>query len=335
LVEFGVRLPVGGSIPSVEGISKIALESERLEYNFVSARENIHWPAEQQLAHISEGARDVMDEKSYIPVHYDPTVVFSYLAPLTQKLKFVYAIAQLVYKHPAVWAKQIATLDVMSNGRVVFGIAPGGYQSQFKAFGIPYDKRGAITDETFCAIRELWTKPSASFSGRFIQFSGIVEYPKPLQKPYPPVLFAGQAKPAIIKRVAEYCDGWFPYSLTTQEISEGKRQIAERAEENGRGSKEFSVYFHVSTRIGKTDEEAWNESKMTVLADDRNKERDPSFILDRNLIGSVDTIIEQIERYNKAGVTHYELLFIYFTIEDLIKQMNIMTSEVIPSFTRE
>lgn len=332
MIKFGVRLPVGGSIPSIEGIKKTAAEAELLKYEFVSARENLHWSAEQQLGHVSEGAREMIDEKTYIPIHYDATVIFSYLTPLTNNIKFFYSIAQLVYKHPAVWAKQIATLDVISNGRVIFGIAPGAWPLQYEKFGIPYEKRGILCDETFYGIRELWTKPSATFIGKYIKFKDIVQYPKPVQKPYPPVIFAGPAKPGVIRRVAEYSDGWFPGNLTPEEILKGKLAIKEKAKEYGRENKDFAIYLQIHARLAKTDEEAWNESKATMLADDRHKMMDKNQILNVTLIGSANRVIKQIENYKEAGVTHFQLLFIYYTIDDLIKQMELFKDQVISSF---
>ena len=334
-IAFGVRLPIGGSIPSVEGVRKVALESERLGYASVYARDNLTWTTEQQLMHVSEGARDSMKD-DYTPVHYEPVVVFAYLASITQKIRLVFSVACLDFRPAIVWAKQVATLDAMSNGRVDFGISPGGWKNvAYTSFGVPWEERGAICDETIYAIKELWTKTPASFNGKYVRFKDVVQYPKPVQKPCPPILFGAPANPGIIRRVAEYCDGWFPDSsyVNPQKIAEGVEKIKERAEKIGRTNKQFSVHLQVATCVAKTDEEAWKKSKRTMVVDERNAVKDDAALLDNKLIGSPATIVKQVERYSEAGVTDFELLFVYLTLDDLLEQMNILTREVFPSFS--
>ena len=334
-IAFGVRLPTGGSIPSIEGIKKVAQESENLGYASIYARDNLTWTTEQQLMHVSEGSRDSMTE-AYVPVHFEPTVVFAYLASLTRSIRLVFSVACLDFRPAVVWAKQVATLDVMSNGRVDFGIAPGGWKNfAYNALGVPWEERGAICDETVHAIKELWTKTPASFNGKYVRFKDVVQHPKPVQKPHPPLLFGAPANPGIIRRVAEYCDGWFPDSsyVNPQKIAEGLRKINERAKRVGRTNKQFSVHLQVATCIAKTDEDAWNKSKRTMVVDERNAVKDDNALLDNKLIGSPNTIIKQVERYGEAGVTDFELLFVYHTLDDLIEQMSMVKREVFPSFS--
>jgi probable F420-dependent oxidoreductase len=332
-VGFGVRLPVGGSIPSVEAVRIVALEAERLGYNSLYARDNLTWSAEQQLMHISEGAREDITENGYIPVHYEPIVALSYVSSITEKIRLVSAVLCLNFRSPLVWAKQVATLDVMSNGRLDVGISPGGWKLAYDALGVPYEERGAWLDETVYAMKELWTRDTASFNGRYIRFKDVVQYPKPIQKPHPPLLLGAyiSSKPPIVRRIVEYCDGWIPQG-TVQEIAEGTLRIRKRAKKVGKTDKRFSVHLQTSICIARTDEEAWKKSSNTLLADERNTEKDKDRMLERTLVGSPDTLIKRIESYIEAGVTDFECLFIYRSLDDLIEQMKTLMREVAPSF---
>jgi probable F420-dependent oxidoreductase len=334
-VGFGVRLPIGGSIPSVEGVRRVAIESERLGLNSLYARDNLTWSAEQQLMHISEGARDDMPEKGYIPVHYEPIVTFSYLAGITQKIRLITAILCLDFRPPTVWAKQLSTLDSISNGRLGIGISPGGWPLAYEAFGVPYNERGAILDETVHAMIELWTKDSASFDGKYIRFKNVVQYPKPVQKPHPPILFGAHVNygAPIIRRIVEYCDGWLPSTSTTQQIAEGKAKIEKRAKKAGKADKFYSVHLQIAVCLAKTDEEAWKKASKTLLADHRNVEKDREKMSETTIVGSPDTWVKRVEAYSEAGVTDFECLFIYRSIDDLVDQMKMLMDEVAPSLS--
>lgn len=337
-VGFGVRLPVGGSIPSVQGVRRVAVEAERLGFNSLYARDNLTWSAKQQLKHISEGSREDMPETGYVPVHYEPLVTFSYLAGITEKIRLVTAILCLDFRPATVWAKQISTLDNMCNGRLDVGISPGGQiETSYDALGVPREERGAILDETVYAMKELWTKDEASFDGKYVQFKNVVQFPKPLQKPSPP-LFLGSGvntKSGIIRRIVDYCDGWMPSTCTVQQIADGFVKIKERAKKMGKTNKTYSAHFQVPTCIAKTDDEAWSKASKTLLADERELRQgiDLDKVKERVLVGSPDTFIKRMEAYSEAGITDFQCLFVYRSFDDLFGQMKLLMNDVAPSLS--
>jgi len=158
------------------------------------------------------------------PIH-DPLISLSYLAAVTTKVLLGTGIIILPQRNPLVLAKQIASLDVLSNGRVIFGIGAGYLQPEFEAVGVPFANHGPRTDEHLAAMRALWSEERPSFSGRFVNFSNVNAYPRPVQKLVHTVV--GGRSPAALKRSVEQAHGWYGYRLdhdATRTIMDAIRQ---------------------------------------------------------------------------------------------------------------
>lgn len=136
----------------------------------------------------------------------DPFASCTAAAAATESLKVGTGICLLVEHEPIYLAKQIATIDVMSGGRFLFGIGGGWNAEEMANHGTPFDKRWTVMRERVLAMKEIWTQEEASFSGEFVQFDKIWQKPKPVQSPHPPVLMGGLG-PKGLKRVVDYCDG--------------------------------------------------------------------------------------------------------------------------------
>ena len=117
------------------------------------------------------------------------------------------------YLHPMVLAKQLATLDHLSGGRLVVGVGAGSLPEENAALGVPYDSRGAYCNEFIEVLRKLWTDERASFAGQFFSFEDIISSPKPLQRPHPPIVIGGNRPPAL-RRAARLGDGWHPMNCS-------------------------------------------------------------------------------------------------------------------------
>jgi probable F420-dependent oxidoreductase len=139
------------------------------------------------------------------------------LAGATQRIKILTYVLVLPYRHPVMLAKQISTLDFLSAGRIMLGTAVGHLEREFEVLNVPFEERGAMTDEYLRAIKELWTSPEPSFRGRYVQFEEIVFEPKPVQKPHPPILMGGNTRLAM-RRAASVGDGWLPWLVTREEL---------------------------------------------------------------------------------------------------------------------
>lgn len=215
------------------------------------------------------------------------------------------------------------------------GIGVGAWKEQFDSLGMPFDKRGKMMDETFYGLREIWTSPISTYEGNLVRFKDVEVYPKPLQKPYPPVLIGGHSK-ASLRRVAEYGDGWIPTTdRSPEEVKEGMDTIYDLSQKFGHKEKEFQVISEIHACISETDEKAIQKVSKTLLREETLKTfmiSSGSDMIERTLVGSTSTIIKKIERYIEAGITHFELKPIYISIEELLKQMSLFRDRIMPCY---
>lgn len=142
----------------------------------------------------------------------DPFVALSFAAAATTTLKLHSNIIVIAYRNPWLIAKSVASLDVLSGGRVIMGIGSGYLEGEFKALGAPFAGRGAVMDETIELMKQIWTGKSVRFDGRFFQADGNTALPMPAQLPHPPIWVGGNGDRAI-RRAVETCDGWSPFPV--------------------------------------------------------------------------------------------------------------------------
>jgi probable F420-dependent oxidoreductase len=142
----------------------------------------------------------------------DPFVALSFAAAATTTLKLHSNIIVLAYRNPWMTAKSVASLDVLSGGRLILGIGSGYLEGEFKALGAPFAGRGAVMDETIELMKRIWTGQSVTFDGTFFQADGNTARPVPAQHPHPPIWVGGNGDRAI-RRAVETCDGWSPFPV--------------------------------------------------------------------------------------------------------------------------
>lgn len=174
----------------------------------------------------------------------DPAVALAYLAGHTSTIGLATGIIILPQRNPLVLAKELATVDVVSKGRLWFGYAAGYLHQEFAALGIPFDDRGARCDEFLDAMLELWDSDSPAFTGETVKFAGIDAYPRPVQRPHPRLIVGGQSPPAYRRAVAR-ANGWFGFAMSPEVVSGCIDDLAQAATETDRspglGPLEFTV----------------------------------------------------------------------------------------------
>jgi probable F420-dependent oxidoreductase len=161
----------------------------------------------------------------------DSAIALAYVAAQTKKVKLGTGIIILPQRNPAVLAKELASVDVLSNGRLIFGIGIGYLKPEFDAIGAPFDHKGPRTEEFLAAMIALWTMEKPEYRGRFVSFGGVNAMPRPVQKPHPEVVFGGHTKDAY-SRAARLAKGWFGYAQTldtTAKCIEGLRAACKEA----------------------------------------------------------------------------------------------------------
>jgi probable F420-dependent oxidoreductase len=162
----------------------------------------------------------------------DPIVTLAFLAAHTTRIRLGTGIIILPQRNPLVLAKQLATLDVLSNGRLIFGVGVGYLEPEFQALGIPFATRGAVTDDYLAAIRAIWTEPRPTHRGRFTAFASVQAHPQPTQKPLPPIVIGGHTD-AAFRRAVEQGHGWYGFALDedgARRCLDGLRAAAARFE---------------------------------------------------------------------------------------------------------
>jgi probable F420-dependent oxidoreductase len=177
----------------------------------------------------------------------DPYVTLTYAAALTKTIRLGTGISLIPERSPVVTAKEIASLDKLSGGRFDLGVGVGWLEEEFAAVQVPWARRGDRTREYLKAMKILWTEEESEFKGEFCSFPKVRMYPKPVQKPYPPIVFGGESTPAL-KRVAEVGDGWFGVNVSPEEAQTKIARIKQYAQAAGRGTVKFS--FAISPGIG-------------------------------------------------------------------------------------
>lgn len=171
---------------------------------------------------------------------YDLFVCMTAAAAATKTLKIGSGICLVIEHDPIKLAKEVASLDMLSNGRLLFGIGGGWNAEEMENHGTPFKKRWKVLREKIEAMKEIWTKENAEYHGEFVNFDPIWCHPKPVQKPYPPILLGVHSGNGL-NRVVNYCDGWIPVGAAMQDFRASLQDLRARAEKAGRNPKELAV----------------------------------------------------------------------------------------------
>jgi probable F420-dependent oxidoreductase len=170
----------------------------------------------------------------------DPFVALATAAAATTRLKLATGICLVIERDPITLAKEVASLDLVSGGRVIFGVGGGWNAEEMGNHGTNFKQRWRLLRERVLAMKEIWTKDEAEFHGEFVNFDPIWSSPKPVQKPHPPILL-GNNTPNARQRVVDYCDGWMPIAARAGDLAAGVADLRARAEKAGRDPASVSV----------------------------------------------------------------------------------------------
>jgi probable F420-dependent oxidoreductase len=154
------------------------------------------------------------------PALFVPLLTCQALALHTTTLRVGTAVALVPLRHPLLWARELSTLDHFTGGRFEFGVGLGWLEEEFAALNVPFHERGRVADEHLGALRAAWTQEASTFHGRHVEFTDALSFPKPLQRPGPPVLVGGESA-AALRRVARFGDGWYGWNMTAAQLEEG------------------------------------------------------------------------------------------------------------------
>jgi probable F420-dependent oxidoreductase len=149
----------------------------------------------------------------------DPVVMLTFYAALTTRIRLATGVIVLPQRQPLVLAKQLASLDVLSNGRLMFGLGVGWCEPEFRALGAPFEHRGSRGDEYLAAMRAIWTEEKPAYHGRYVSFAGVQAQPQPVQRPTPPIIVGGRA-PEAFRRAVMYGHGWYGFGMNVEQAAQ-------------------------------------------------------------------------------------------------------------------
>ena len=223
-MKFGFEVPTSGVFAGPDSLALVARHGEQIGFDYLHIGDHLviprsiqsSYPYSDSGAFLGEWSSKENQGEDDLGLHFEQLTTLSYLAANTNKINLLSSVCILPYRQPVLTAKILATIDVLSNGRLIVGCGAGWMEEEFEALGLDtFKKRGSVTNEYIDAFRELWTSPNPTFKGEYVSFSDIYFAPKPIQKPYPPIWIGGES-PAAIRRAANYGDVWYPFGNNPQ-----------------------------------------------------------------------------------------------------------------------
>ena len=233
MAKFGISM-----FPTDYAIQPVALAVAAEERGFESMffPEHTHIPASRKTPF--PGGTEL--PKEYWHTH-DPFVALGAAAAVTKKLRLGTGVCLVIERDPITLAKEVASLDMISGGRVELGIGAGWNVEEMENHGAQFKRRWKIVKEKVLAMRQIWSNEAAEFHGEFVNFDPIWSYPKPVQAGGPPVLLGSQS-PKSFERVAEYCDGWMPINFPRADFSASIAKLREAEKKSGSKHKSVSMF---------------------------------------------------------------------------------------------
>jgi len=297
-MRFGIALPNYRPFATGPVLAEIAQQAEALGYDSI-------WTTD-----VIAQTKSPEDERFWYAL--EALTLAAYLAALTTRVQLGISVLVLPQRSPVIVAKEVATIDRLSGGRMVLGVGAGYHEAQFRWLGADFERRGQRLDEYVLAMRELWTSPEPRFEGQYVAFSDVVFSPRPVQPQGPPIVIGGSS-PAALRRAARLADGWHPVGLTPAQFATGMQQI--RAAANGR-------HVEGSLRI------------RTVVDRSLEAKTGGDSAVQVSLDGSPAALRARIEEYQAAGVEHLVVSFEADDLKTILQDMRRFASEVCPAFRR-
>lgn len=304
-MQFSVPLFPYDRWGSVDAIAEAAELADELGIHALQFPDHVFMP-------VVEGRPDVS------VVWYDNFVLGAYLAARTTRLRFIFNVLVVPYRPPILLAKAISTLDTVSKGRLTLGVGAGWLKGEFRVLGVPFEKRGALTDEYLRAMKVLWTEERPSFEGPTVEFSRIAFAPRCVQQPHVPI-WVGGSGPAPLRRALELGDGWSPMVGELDELAREVAQLKQQLAERGRDPATFR--FNSSISFGEPDALRETARRHASHGGERTERNAPS---------SPEAVAELIGRYREAGFTNLTLSFGWEKPADYLRKLEWLAAKVLP-----
>jgi probable F420-dependent oxidoreductase len=314
-MQYGFGAPVSGALSAPHNLARIAAEGEAMGYDYATISDHVVIPRDIE-------ARYPYSDSGEFPGRsrgdrHEQLTAAAFIAGKTSRLRLVTSVTVVPHRPPVLQAKMLATIDVLSQGRLTFGIGAGWMKEEFAALGVPpFAERGAVTDEYLMACRELWTNDDPHFEGKYIRFANILFDPKPVQKPHPPIWVGGESGPAL-RRTARLGDGWYPIGTnprhrldSMKRFAAGVDRLRRLVREAGRNPTAVALAYRVTS---------WGKS-LPARADDGER---------RLFSGEATDIVADLRAFRDLGVGHVDFGFDGDTADAVIANMRRFREEML------
>jgi probable F420-dependent oxidoreductase len=314
-MKYGFGAPVSGLLAAPDNLARIAVEGEAMGYDYATISDHVVIPRDIEARYPYSDTGE-FPGRSRGDRHEQLTAV-AFVAGKTSRLRLVTSVTVVPHRPAVLQAKMLATIDVLSKGRLTFGIGAGWMREEFEALGTPpFAERGAVTDEYLMACRELWSKDAPRFDGKYVKFANVLFEPKPVQKPHPPIWVGGESGPAL-RRTARLGDGWYPIGTNPQHRLDSMKRFHTAVErlrrltrEAGRDPAQVTLAYRVTS---------WGKS-LPARADDGER---------RLFSGETADVVADLRAFRDFGVGHVDFSFEGGTPDAMIANMRRFREEVL------
>jgi probable F420-dependent oxidoreductase len=249
-MQIGFNLPISGPLAEPAIVTRLAQAGEALGYDYLTLTDHIVLPNLKVPGYPYSESGEFFGEGP--ERRHDQLTAAAFVAAQTRQIRLVLAVMVVPYRPAVLAAKMLATIDVLSGGRLTLGIGAGWLEREFAALAAPnFAARGAVTDEYIRAFRNLWTEGAPRFAGDWVEFDGISFEPKPAQKPHLPIWVGGESGPAL-RRAARLGDAWYPIGSNKRHLLDtlpryraGIERLYRYAAEAGRDAADIALAYRV------------------------------------------------------------------------------------------
>jgi len=328
-MDFGLTMPTHGlllrderdfylqKLPAEEMRPvEVAQLAERLGYHSVWFSDHVCMGRDEGAFHTANtsGKRAYPNQATML----DMIATMGAIAGATSTIRMASSVWIAPYRHPLVAAHQLATVDVLSGGRLIVGVGSGWDPQEFAAVGGDFAHRGSVTEEQIEIFKHVWTAPYVDFRGRFYEIHDVSLEPKPVQKPHPPLVF-GAVSEIGARRAARTCDGIYPMFLDSygdpDRFEDLREAVLREAERIGRDVSDFRMYAFCSGLVVEPGDEAAARSPRMTLT------------------GTADQVLAEVERFAAAGYSHLTMHFDVRsgTMQEYLEIVQRFAEQVIPA----
>ena len=324
-MKYGFEAPATGVLAGPEALARVARHGEELGFDHLALGDHIVIPRDISSRYPYTESGDFAGEWAHTEesggtgIMFEQLTVLAYISALTGSIRLLTSVTVLPYREPLLTAKILATIDVLSEGRLDVGCGAGWMEEEFVALqSPPFARRGAVTNEYIFALKELWTSANPEFSGEYVRFSGIAFEPKPVQSPHPPIWVGGERPPAM-RRAARHADVWYPFGNnprhrldSIERLRGGVGRLRHETEKAGRCAD--------SVRIAYSAEMFYSDAGPQYETDGTR----------RLLTGEPVQVAEDIAALADLGVEHLMLDYEGATIDETLARMERFATRVRP-----